>query len=130
MRIRYRLALRNLQSSTQGVSHPLCSSLLPCIGIMCLVPYLVLLCGIVQWHDGVGPVGVGNCTYQTHSLLVLIAEEAEGFMVLGAEALISDLPLDGLELLGNFHHAAQLSIRSETAVAGRLSTYRTREVPL
>lgn len=97
---------------------------------MCLVPYLVLLGGIIQWHNGMGPVSVGNCTYQTDSLLVLIAEEAEGLVVLGAEALISDLPLDSLELLGNFHHTAQLSIRPEAAVAGCLSTDRAREVPL
>lgn len=108
----------------------LCSALLPHVDIMYLVAHLVLLCGIVQWCDVVGPVGVGNCTYQTYSLLVLIAEETEGLMMLGAEALIPDLPLDSLELLGNFHHTAQLTIRPETAVAGCLSTDRTREVPL
>lgn len=84
----------------------LCSSLLPQVDNMYLVPHLVLLCGIIQWRDIVGSVGVGNCTYQTYSLLVLIAEEAEGLMMLGAEALIPDLPLDSLELLGNFHHTA------------------------
>ena len=89
-----------------GSPPPLYSSLMPCTDIVCLVPHLVLLCGIVQWRDVVGPVGVGNCTYQTYSFLVLIAEEAEGLMVLGAEALIPDLPLDSLELLGNFHHTA------------------------
>lgn len=73
---------------------------------MCPVPHLVLLCGIIQWCDIVGPVGVGNCTYQTHSLLVLITEEVEGLVVLGAEALIPNLPLNSLELLGNLHHAA------------------------
>lgn len=113
------VALRGLHSEDQIQSCPqefrilypgsllsLCFSLLPHIGIMCLIPHLVLLCGIVQWHDGMGPVGMGNCTYQTYSFLVFIAEEAEGLMVLGAEALISDLPLDSLQLFGNLHHTA------------------------
>lgn len=112
-------AVRGLQSDNQiqscwqeltilypGRPPPLCSSLLPHADIMCLAPHLVLLCGIIQWRNVVGPMGMGNCTYQTYSLLVLIAEEAEGLMVLGAKALIPDLPLDSLELLGNFHHTA------------------------
>jgi hypothetical protein len=74
--------------------------------IMGLAAYLVFLCSIIHRHDGVGPVGMRNCTYQTDSLLVFIAEKAKRFVVLGAEAFISDLPLDRLELLGDFHHTA------------------------
>lgn len=56
------------------------------------------------WHRPVarrcGPGGCGKLHISnTQPPLVLIAEEAEGLMVLGAEALISDLPLDGLQLL-------------------------------
>lgn len=97
---------------------------------MCLVAHLIFLCSIIQWHNGMGPVGMGNGTYQTDSLLVFIAEEAQGLMVLGAEALIPDLPLDCLELLGDFHHAAQLSIGPEASVSRRLPTDRARKVPL
>lgn len=92
--------------------------------------YLVFLCSIIHGHDGMGPVGVRNGTDQTDSLLVFTAEKAEGFMVLGAEAFISDLPLDRLQLLGDFHHTAQLSVRPQTPVSGCLPTDRAREVPL
>lgn len=100
------------------------------LGIMHLAAHLVFLRRIIQWHDGVGPVGMGNGTDQTHSFLVLIAEQAERLMVLGAEALIPDFPLDSLQLLGNLNHAAQLPVGPEAAVSGCLPTDRTRKIPL
>lgn len=74
---------------------------------------------------------VRDLTHQANSLLIFFAEQAEHFMVFLTQVLIPHLALVGdLQLLGYFHHVAQLPVGLQGAVAESLTADGAREVPV
>ena len=94
--------------------------------------HLVLLHHLLQWHHAVLFVAPGFSTHHTYGLFIHLAEELQGFLVFGTNALLvptAPSTRSWVHLSNHLDHVGQLQVGAEAPPGKALSALGAGEAP-